>query len=423
MKKLCFVIALLAVVGTAQAQEEKINQTDEAGRRIGKWVQYYDDGRKIQSIEYYTVPIRQLIPDYKDNFLLSKEDIEKVMGIRAKEGRIQEEIIKEVQDFLNDKEIAYKADTTSITQKFVLAMDRVSKYQAGMKTGEWLQYYPNGTIRARTYYRDNEIDSILTFNESGLFVEKKTNTSYEKIRKTEPHLLGEIPAAFPKDGKPCYFSRQFDYKTKEVSFFFGRDKLIETKSFFHEIKLSQRQATKIKITLISHANQDLVLNVEALLGIKPIALPNPTVILPAKKQIDYEVEIPILDNLAHVQLYFTANSDLVVLQNIFFNVNSISMEDFYDWESISTDEQPVIIKQKISYERTEGEALLKVYAYRKNLKIKNIRKSKTTDLLTMPISKNQNELDFKGWKSGIYLLRVIDFNTNQEKYKLVKVEN
>jgi antitoxin component YwqK of YwqJK toxin-antitoxin module len=411
--RILFAVAWLLIIAIyTQAQEMPINQIDnETGKRIGKWIEYYEDN-KIKSIEYYTLPLKKIIPNYHSNFFLTQEDLQTIIQISNRERKRSTSNIVQIFVFAQERLEEYQKKGTSFTyDKYFFNLDNYLNYWAGLKDSTWQYFYPNGKISMQHFFQYDRLDSLLLYDTDGKNIGKNIDTY--------PNTLKIKYLYFEKDNKSYKYFDIFKERKNTKSYFFGEQMLIETQEISHKFRRDNLKNIKGSVELTSHSDTDIVFSVSSE-NSSYLPIVQKQIVLPARKSITYEFDIEATNEIKQNRLFFESPQG-IVFQNIFFENNYLCTTDFTDWQQAVKEKELVEVEKFTYYLRKSGEALLKIYNYDSSLRLQNILNADVEDLVTIPISKIENILDFKGWKSGTYLFRIIDFNTKEDKFKLVKI--
>ncbi|MCU0391244.1 MAG: hypothetical protein MUE81_09010 [Thermoflexibacter sp.] len=411
--RILFAVAWLLIIAIyTQAQEMPINQIDnETGKRIGKWIEYYEDN-KIKSIEYYTLPLKKIIPNYHSNFFLTQEDLQTIIQISNRERKRSTSNIIQIFAFAQERLEEYQKKGTSFTaDKYFFNLDNYLNYWAGLKDSTWQYFYPNGKISMQHFFQYDRLDSLLLYDTDGKNIGKNIDTY--------PNTLKIKYLYFEKDNKSYKYFDIFKERKNTKSYFFGEQMLIEAQEISHKFRRDNLKNIKGSVELTSHSDTDIVFSVSSE-NSSYLPILQKQIVLPARKSITYEFEIEATNEIKQNRLFFESSQG-IVFQNIFFENNYLCTTDFTDWQQAVKEKELIEVEKFTYYLRKSGEALLKIYNYDSSLRLQNILNADVEDLVTIPISKIENILDFKGWKSGTYLFRIIDFNTKEDKFKLVKI--
>ena len=155
---------------------ERINRTDQTGRKQGTFREYYENG-KIKKEEHY---LDNQLHGYFREF---DGKGELVMAMRYERGQIMEEIDEDLKELLDMKSTydeqgriiftgGYKEDvpvgihrfydTTGTVENAYLYNDFGQKISEGIideqgrKIGTWIDFYTTGEIRAKGFYQNNQ---------------------------------------------------------------------------------------------------------------------------------------------------------------------------------------------------------------------------------------------------------------------------
>lgn len=179
-----FQLIFISSIGFGQTQGE-INTTDSKGRKQGKWVKLHE-GTKKKRYEgvfkndiptgkftyFYLTGEVSAVTDFQDNSKIAYTRMYHLNGKVMAAGKFTDQkkdsiwlsfndrneiISKEnyVDGKLNGENIVYYPSDPA---KGKVKRYEITNYEAGLKHGDWIQFFSSGTVKAEGLYKDGNFD-------------------------------------------------------------------------------------------------------------------------------------------------------------------------------------------------------------------------------------------------------------------------
>lgn len=179
---------------------ERVNRTDDVGRKQGTYREYYENGRVKKEVHYLNDQLHGYYREFSGNGDL-------VTAVRYERGQIVEEIDEDLRELLDMKNTydeqgrlifsgGYKEgvpvgihrfyDTTGAVVNAYLYNEQGQKISEGIideqgnRIGAWTDFFPTGEVRAKGFYQENQRSGNWTFYYRSGSIEQKGR--YERGR-------------------------------------------------------------------------------------------------------------------------------------------------------------------------------------------------------------------------------------------------
>jgi antitoxin component YwqK of YwqJK toxin-antitoxin module len=177
------IITVLEYNNNYLVDRERVNRTDNQGRKQGIFKEYYENGNLKMEASYLDNQLHGYVREFNGSGEL-------VLAMRYERGKIVEEGDEDLKDFL-DMRSAYDEqgrlvfrggyrdgtpvgihrfyDTTGVVINAYLYNELGQKVSEGIideqgnRVGEWTDFYPTGEVKARGAYANNERSGKWTF--------------------------------------------------------------------------------------------------------------------------------------------------------------------------------------------------------------------------------------------------------------------
>lgn len=178
-----FISSALTLEITAQSSLSQINQTDQQGRKQGKWEKRLDDGTLV-----YRGFFRNDIPEGEFTYYYNNGTVKAILryepdGLTSQSffffpnGRVQGQGTHHNRQktgiwvFFNEQgqkvsEEYYKNDLKDgLCKEFYSTGELLEEceYRNGLKHGEWRQYFPDGSLKTRGSFTDGNLHGPVNF--------------------------------------------------------------------------------------------------------------------------------------------------------------------------------------------------------------------------------------------------------------------
>jgi antitoxin component YwqK of YwqJK toxin-antitoxin module len=179
MMRTIIILFFISIFGGNSIAQSNLNQTDEQGRRTGKWVDYHANGKKryegtfkdgyeVGTFRYYNgmgVLVTELIYSQKGEYAEAK--------IFYNDGKVKAEgrFHKRKKDgvwkyYAHDpyylaKEESYKDGVKDGRWRIYYPDGQLSSeinWKDGLREGPWLEYFENGDPRIIAYFKNGKLD-------------------------------------------------------------------------------------------------------------------------------------------------------------------------------------------------------------------------------------------------------------------------
>ena len=270
------------------------------------------------------------------------------------------------------------------------------KTENGQKTGKWVEFYDNGKIKEVKHFKP--VRRKLELQE--IFMLGIRNNQDTIIYKYSEVLQSMDTYEYDDSWE---FKRIKRYEaSNEVVYLYGVNRDVGLRHSNYNL-IGRVNSTKvISIILTNNTDKTIILTPE--LSSKNLITDKQEFVLPSKQSSTFIVTLTIEPNDNGYKLWLK-NKDLLIevsIQTYGYHIESKDIEK----------EQLLTVQKSFVYYRTGNEALLKLYD-----------KDKKEEIKTISLAKERTIVDFKGIKSGVYWLSIVNFSLAKQTFCKVKIED